>query len=85
MNDTLVTIAIPTLERLHYLKEAVASARAQGHARVEILIGDDGRDESLREWCLSQAGRDARVRYLRHERRLGRAGNGNALADAARG
>ncbi|HEX6183923.1 MAG TPA: glycosyltransferase family 2 protein [Pyrinomonadaceae bacterium] len=85
MNDTLVTIAIPTLERLHYLKEAVASARAQEHTRVEILIGDDGRDESLREWCLSQAVQDARVRYLRHERRLGLAGNWNALADAARG
>lgn len=85
MRDTLVSIAIPTLERLHYLKEAVASARAQEHTRVEILIGDDGRDESLREWCLSQAASDARVRYLRHERRLGLAGNWNALADAARG
>lgn len=85
MSDTLVTIAIPTLERLDYLKEAVASARAQEYARVEILVGDDGRDEALREWCLAQAAADARVRYLRHERRLGLAGNWNALADAARG
>jgi glycosyltransferase involved in cell wall biosynthesis len=85
LSDTLVTIAIPTLERLHYLKEAVASARAQEHARVEILVGDDGRDESLREWSLGQAAEDERVRYLRHARRLGLAGNWNALADAARG
>lgn len=85
MTDTLVTIAIPTLERLHYLKEAVASARAQEHTRVEILIGDDGRDESLRRWCLGQAASDERVRYMRHERRLGLAGNWNALAGAARG
>jgi glycosyltransferase involved in cell wall biosynthesis len=85
LSDTLVTIAIPTLERLHYLKEAVASARAQTYARVEILVGDDGRDDALREWCLAQAAADERVRYLRHERRLGLAGNWNALADAARG
>ena len=85
MSDTLVSIAIPTLERLHYLKEAVASARAQDHARVEILVGDDGSDEALRAWCLSQAAADGRVRYMRHERRLGLAGNWNALADAARG
>lgn len=85
MNESLVSIAIPTLERLNYLKEAVASARAQTHRRIEILIGDDGRDESLREWCLSQADTDARIRYLRNERRLGLAGNWNTLADAARG
>lgn len=85
MSDTLVSIAVPTLERLHYLKEAVASARAQERARVEILIGDDGRDESLRRWCMEQAALDERVRYLRHERRLGLAGNWNALADAAHG
>ena len=85
MNETLVSIAIPTLERLHYLKEAVASARAQTHARVEILVGDDGRDDALRDWCLGQVASDGRVRYLRHERRLGLAGNWNALAEAARG
>jgi glycosyltransferase involved in cell wall biosynthesis len=85
VNESLVSIAIPTLERLNYLKEAVASALAQTHRRVEILIGDDGRDESLRDWCLGQAGTDARVRYLRNEKRLGLAGNWNALADAARG
>jgi glycosyltransferase involved in cell wall biosynthesis len=85
VSESLVSIAIPTLERLNYLKEAVASACAQTHRRVEILIGDDGRDESLREWCLNQVGADARIRYLRNERRLGLAGNWNALADAARG
>lgn len=85
MSHTLVTIAIPTLERLHYLREAVASARAQKHARVEVLVGDDGRDESLRAWCLAQAAEDERVRYMRHEGRLGLAGNWNALADEARG
>jgi len=43
---SLVTIAIPTYDRLEYLKEAVASARTQKHGHIEILIGDDGRREN---------------------------------------
>lgn len=80
-----VTIAIPTVERLGYLKEAVGSALAQDYPHVEILIGDDGDSEGMREWCEALAGREPRVSYRRNGRRLGLAGNWNALADAARG
>ena len=41
-SNPLVTIAIPTVERLPYLKEAVASALKQTYERIEVLIGDDG-------------------------------------------
>ena len=81
----LVTIAIPTFNRLDYLKEAVASALAQTYERIEVLIGDDGTTEAIREWCQSLASREARVRYQRNEKNLGLAGNWNALVDAARG
>lgn len=83
--NPLVTIAVPTLSRLHYLREAVASALAQDYPNVEVLIGDDGGDEALGAWCRSLAAREPRVRYRRNPRRLGLAGNWNALADAARG
>lgn len=83
--NPLVTIAIPTLCRLAYLKEAVASALAQEHQPLEVLIGDDGELAALRTWCEQQAARDVRVRYLKHARRLGLAGNWNALVQAARG
>jgi GT2 family glycosyltransferase len=82
----LVTIAVPTLERLEYLKEAVASALAQGYANVEVLVGVDG--EPAREvvgWARESAAREPRVRVRENARRLGLAGNWNALADAARG
>src|SRR5918911_1825747 len=81
----LVSIAIPTFNRLDYLKEAVASALAQTYERVEVLIGDDGREEAIRAWGEEIARRDARVRYRRNPYNLGLAGNWNALADAARG
>jgi glycosyltransferase involved in cell wall biosynthesis len=81
----LVTIAVPTFERLRYLKEAVASALAQSYSNVEVIIGDDGRSEDIKEWGLSIAARESRVRYQRNSQNLGLAGNWNALAEAARG
>jgi len=82
---SLVSIAIPTFDRLEYLKEAVASAQAQTYRQIEVLIGDDGTTETIQAWSRELARRDRRVRYLHHPRNLGLAGNWNALADAARG
>jgi glycosyltransferase involved in cell wall biosynthesis len=81
----LVTIAIPTYDRLEYLKEAVASARAQTYCDIEVLIGDDGTSKAIKAWAESVTSIDSRVRYQRNERKLGLAGNWNTLADAARG
>lgn len=82
---SLVTIAIPTYDRLEYLKEAVAAARAQTYTNIEILIGDDRAARETQEWVESIAALDARVRYQRNEKNLGMAGNWNALALATRG
>ena len=83
--NPLVTIAVPTVGRLGYLKEAVASALAQEYAPLEVLVGDDAGPPELRAWCEEASARDARVRYRRNARRLGLAGNWNALAVEARG
>ena len=83
--NPLVTIAIPTLRRLAYLQEAVASALAQQYQPLEVLIGDDGNKAAVRTWCEQQAAADSRVRYQRNTNTLGIAGNWNALAAAARG
>ncbi len=80
-----VSICIPTFDRLSYLREAVASARAQTFREIEIIIGDDGDSADLRAWCLSQAAEDARVRYEKTPARLRLAGNWNFLASLARG
>ncbi len=82
---SLVTIAIPTYDRLEYLKEAVASARTQTYSNIEVLIGDDGTSQEIKAWAEFISAVDSRVRYQRNERNLGLAGNWNALAAAARG
>lgn len=82
---SLVTIAIPTYDRLEYLKESVTSARAQTYNHIEVLIGDDGTSQEIKTWAESIAGIDSRVRYQCNERNVGLAGNWNALAESARG
>jgi glycosyltransferase involved in cell wall biosynthesis len=80
-----VSICIPTYRRLHYLKEAVASARTQTFSDIEVLLGDDGDSPELRAWCLDQGVEDPRVRYQSNQVRLGLGGNWNAVSQGARG
>jgi glycosyltransferase involved in cell wall biosynthesis len=84
MNE-IVTIGIPTFERLDYLREAVASALAQTYSPIDVLISDDGDSDAIRGWCEDLVRKDSRVRYQKNIRNLGLAGNWNAVADGARG
>jgi len=81
----LVSIAIPTVNRLGYLKEAVGAALAQTYSSIEVLIGDECVSHPTGAWAQQAAEEDTRIRYRQNPRRLGLAGNWNALADAARG
>lgn len=73
------------MDRLAYLKEAVASVQSQRHQDLEILIGDDGSSSRLAAWAQGVATADPRIRYLKTPRRLGLAGAWNFLAAAACG
>jgi len=81
----LITIGLPTYERLAYLQEAVASALAQTHAPIEVLISDDGPGTEIGPWAQTLAQQYPRVRYRKNARNLGLAGNWNAVVDAAQG
>lgn len=81
----LATICIPTFRRLGYLKEAVAAARAQTLANIEVLISDDGDSPEIKRWSEEAARADPRVRYRRNEKNLGLGGNWNACVSAAHG
>jgi len=85
----LVTIGIPTVRRLGYLREAVESALAQTHPQVEVLIsqdpGEHGLDEAVATWGAAQAATNPRIRYHAHASRQGLGGNMNATAALASG
>lgn len=63
------TIGIPTFNRLHFLKEAVAAARWQTLAEIEIIISDNGSSDGTEGWCRSL--KDPRIRYFRSDRNRG--------------
>jgi glycosyltransferase involved in cell wall biosynthesis len=82
---SLLTIAIPTLRRLAYLREATRSAQEQNHSNFEVLISNDGQDPEIESFGLSMERKDPRVRYTRTPGRLGLSGNWNWCVSQSRG
>lgn len=79
----LVTIAIPTFNRLNYLKQALQSALAQTYQNIEILVSDNASTDGT-QMFMRQI-QDTRVRYIRHSENLGMFENWNFLLTRASG
>ena len=80
----LVSILIPTYNRAEYLREALQSAVSQTHPELEILILDDASPDATALVAAEFTG-DPRVRYVKHPRNLGIAGNWRAGIEQAQG
>jgi len=76
---------VPTYQRAATLERAVASALRQTHARLEVVISDNGSTDRTEEVSRALAERDPRVRYLRHDQNLGSTANFNRLFETCRG
>jgi glycosyl transferase family 2 len=79
----LVSIVMPTYERLRYLRPAVESIFAQTLTDWELIVADDGSSDAATLDFLRSLERDARVRVLRREH-VGNPGKvrNAAIADA---
>ncbi|MCK1619078.1 glycosyltransferase family 2 protein [Bradyrhizobium sp. 159] len=79
----LVTIGIPTFNRVHWLKDCILSALAQSYQRYEIIVSDnastDGTAGLLRQFS------DPRLRVVTQERNLGPMQNWNVCVTEAKG
>jgi glycosyltransferase involved in cell wall biosynthesis len=58
----VVSIVLPTYDRLTYLREAVASVLGQTLAGWELIVVDDGSTDGTRDWVAAVD--DSRVRLL---------------------
>lgn len=85
VTNPLFTIFIPTIGRLNYLREAVASARAQSYPNIEILVGDERSQDGTHEYLLKLVRQEPRLRFYRSETKLGMPGNWQKGLDDARG
>ena len=83
MKAPAVTIVVPTCRRLHYLREALASARKQTFGDFELIVSDDGASDEVAGYVASLG--DSRLRYRRNPRNLGIALNNLAAFSEAQG
>ncbi len=81
----LVSIGIPTYNRAPTLRRALASALAQTHDELEVLVSDNASADGTEELCRAVAADDPRVRYVRQPRNLGPTANFNSLFASVRG
>jgi glycosyltransferase involved in cell wall biosynthesis len=79
----LVTIAIPTYNRMKYLRQAIESALRQSYAEIEVIVSDNCSTDGTAE--IVEAIEDPRLVLLRQSTNLGMRGNWNACLERARG
>ncbi len=81
MSRPLISVIIPTHDRLVMLREAVISVRAQTFTDLELIVVDDGSQDDTWAWLESEPG----LRALRSKECRGPSAARNEGAAAARG
>lgn len=64
--STLVSVVIPVYNRTQPLKRALASVLAQTHAKLEVIVVDDGSTEDLKR--VVDELNDERITFIRNEK-----------------
>jgi glycosyltransferase involved in cell wall biosynthesis len=78
-------VCVPTYNYGRFLTDCIESVLQQDFADFELVITDDNSTDGTAELAARFAAEDARVRYIKNERRLGMNGNIKRAADLARG
>jgi glycosyltransferase involved in cell wall biosynthesis len=81
--NNLVTIVIPTYNRISYLKESLNSALLQTYQNLEIIICDNNSTDGTFEFCSSL--KDDRVYYLRQNTSINPLKNWNSWVEFSNG
>lgn len=71
----LISIVIPTYNRAHVLPRAIDSVIAQTYSHWELLIVDDGSDDSTQELVAEYIKEEPRIKYFRRPEDRLRGGN----------
>ena len=85
MADSLVSICVPTYNRVDLLEKSLRTICAQDYTPLEILISDNCSDDGTEKLGRQLARADSRVRYERHPRNIGLHANHNFCIEASRG
>jgi glycosyltransferase involved in cell wall biosynthesis len=83
MSETpAVSVIIPTYDRVDFLARAIESVLAQTHAHFEVVVVDDGPNDTIASFVSKHP--DPRVRLVRHEQNRGVAAARNTGIASAR-
>lgn len=81
--ESRVTLAIPTLNRVGYLRQALESAFSQNYTNLEIIVSDNCSTDGTEQFLSTM--RDKRLVVLRQSKNIGMIGNWNACLQRATG
>lgn len=85
MSDPLVTVYIPTYNRVSLLKRAVDSVRYQTYKNIEIIIVDDVSTDDTHDYLKEISTIDLRVKYYLKEKNSGACTSRNIAIEMANG
>ncbi len=82
---SLVSIGIPTFNRVGTLRQTIESALAQDYGNLEILISDNASSDNTQALCEEFSKRDCRIEYVRQATNRGAFANFVDVLDRASG
>ena len=83
--DKLVSIILPTYNRVNLLKKALGSALEQTYKNIEILVGDNHSEDGTEEYMKEEAAKDSRIKYFRRGENIGAFNNSADLLTRIKG
>ncbi len=81
----LVTIYIPTYNRVNLLRRALNSVRQQTYKFLDIIIVDDCSTDETQKYIMSIIKLDERIRYINNSSNLGASASRNVAIQEAKG
>ena len=81
--EPLITVAIPTFNRINLLKRALASVLAQSYKNIEIIVSDNASTDGTNEYLKTI--KDGRIKILINEQNLGMVTNWDCCLECASG
>ena len=85
MMEPLISVYIPTYNRLELLKRAVQSVRNQTYKNFEIIIVDDNSSDGTQDFLVGLAKVDSRIRYFFKDKNSGACVSRNIAINLAQG
>ena len=81
----LVSVYLPTKDRMELARVAIESVRAQTYRPIELIVVNDGSRDGTRAFLDDLAARDPSLRVIHHDHALGAPRSRNEAIKAARG